>query len=367
MKIAVLGAGHGGQAMAADLTLMEHEVRFAAVPEHAGNLVVIKAFGGIYLEGSTSTGKEPGFAKIHMITDNVADAVKGAEIVMVVAPAFAHESYMRELVKYGEPGQLVVFNPGKFAALVFAKMLMDAGRYGELLIGETDNLIYATRMKGAGHSWIMGVKSELYYSAFPSIDTARTLYVLLDIFPQFFPARNVFQTSVDDIGMSLHTVTTLMNASRIEQMGPYKNSHYDITPSLGRVILAVDNERLEVSKALRYETFDFLELYEMNYGVTGKSVHDVIKNVSAYNVMSSPDSLHHRYITEEVPYGLVPIEAIARIAGIETPGTASIIQLANMANDVDYRRTGRSLESMGLAGLDIEGLIRYVSYGPERS
>jgi opine dehydrogenase len=367
MKVAVLGAGHGGQAMAADLTLAGHEVRFAAVPEHAKNLVVIKAFGGIFLEGSTSTGKPPGFAKIHMITDDVPAAVKGAEIVMIVVPAFAQESYMRVLVECAEPGQLIVFNPGKFGALAFAKMLLDAKRYGEILIGETDTLIYAARMKGAGHTWIMGVKSDLYYSAFPSVDTAITLSMLLDLFPQFSPAKNIFQTSVDDVAMTLHPITTLMNTSRIELMGPYKNSHYDITPSIGRVIEVVDNERIELAKKLRYETLDYYECYEMEYGVKGKTVYEVIRNVSAYGVMSSPDSIKHRYVTEEIPYGLVPVAELAKIAGITTPGTDCFIQLASMANEVDYRREGRSLAAMGLEGLDIAGLINYVTYGPARS
>jgi opine dehydrogenase len=366
MKIAVLGAGHGGQAMAADLTLMGHEVRFAAVPEHANNLLVIKSFGGIFLEGTTSFGKEPGFARIHLITDDIPAAVKGAEIIMVVVPAFAQEPYMRALVTCAEPGQLVIFNPGKYGALVFAKMLIDAGRYGEIAIGETDTLIYAARMKGAGHSWIMGVKSDLYYAAFPSVDTGRTYSMLLDIFPQFIPARNVLQTSVDDNAPSLHTVTTLMNASRIEQMGPYKNSHYDITPSLGRVILAVDNERLELSRKLRFDTLDFFQIYEMNYGISGKDVYEVIMGVPAYKLMSAPDSLHHRYITEEVPFGLVPVEVLAHLAGIETPASSAMIQLASLANGVDYRSTGRSLASMGLSGLDIDGLLDYVTNGPAR-
>ncbi len=367
MKVAVLGAGHGGQAMAADLTLSGHSVRLAAIPEHANNIAIIRAFGGIFLEGTASSGVPAGFAKIQMITDDVPAAIKGAEIVMVVVPAFAQEPYMRILLECAEPGQLVVFNPGKFASLEFGRMLWEAGRLGEVKVGETDTLIYAARMSGAGHNRILGVKSAVYYAAFPSVETAATLYSLMDLYPQFAPAKNVLQTSVDDIAMTLHPITTLMNASRIEQIGPYRNPHYGITPSLGRVIQAVDNERYELSKKLRYETMSFLEAYERDYGVKGKSVDEVILNVPAYKSMASPDSLNHRYITEEVPYGLVPVAALARIAGIAAPGTDCIIRLACMANGVDYWAMGRSLDAMGLSGLDISGLIKYVTHGPAKA
>lgn len=365
MRVAVLGAGHGGQAMAADLTLAGHEVRLAAVPEHAGNIAILKSIGGIYLEGATSTGAPPGFARIALMTDDVPKAVAGAEVIMLVLPAFAQKPYIEILLRCAERGQIVVFNPGKFAALEFTRMLIEAGRYGEIQVGETETLIYAARIKGAGHNWIMGIKHMVYYAAMPSVRTAETLWVLHDLFPAFAPARNVLQTSVDDVAMTLHPITTLMNASRIEQMGPYRTHHYDITPALGRVILAVDGERYEISKRLRYETLDFFENYERDYGVTGKSVDELILNVSAYGNMSSPDKLTHRYVTEEVPYGLVAVEAMGRVVGVPTPRTAAIIELASMANDVDYRAAGRSFEAMGLAGFDIEGLIGYVTYGPK--
>lgn len=367
MKIAVLGAGHGGQAMAADLTISGHEVRFAAIAEHSKNLTVIKAFGGIYVEGVTSSGKPPGFAKIDMITTDVAAAINGAEVIMVVVPAFGQEIYMREIINHGEKGQIVVFNPGKFASLYFARLLKNAGRYGDFIISETDNLIYAAKMSGPGHVRIKACKTDLYYAAFPSVDTALGLSKLLYLFPQFTPAKNVLQTSIDDTGITLHVITTLMNTSRIEQMGPYRNSHYDITPSIGKVITKVDEERLLVSKTLRYETMSFCESFEMCYGVKGKNAYDVIMSVQAYNVQTSPDGLKHRYISEEVPFGLVPIASIARIAGIKTPGIDCFIQLASMANEIDYWSDGRSAETMDIEDFDISRLVKYVTYGPEIS
>ncbi len=79
MKVAILGAGHGGVAMAGDLTLAGHEIRLAAVPEHSGNLKLLQAFGGIMVEGVTSSGAPVGFARPAMMTTDVAAAIRGCE------------------------------------------------------------------------------------------------------------------------------------------------------------------------------------------------------------------------------------------------------------------------------------------------
>ncbi|NOZ22092.1 MAG: NAD(P)-binding domain-containing protein [Planctomycetes bacterium] len=362
MKVAVLGAGNGGQAMAADLTLGGHEVRLAAVPGHASNLRVINAFGGIYVEGVTSSGKPPGLAKMAMVTDDVPKAIKGAEVVMVVIPAFAQESYFPYLVEHTEPGQIVVFNPGKFGALTFAKILKEAGR-DDLIVGETASLIYATKMKGQGHINIKAVKSELPFATLPSRKTAGALWTLTDLFPQFSPAYNVFQTSVNDPAIIVHTVSTLLNASRIEQMGPYRNAHYDITPSVGRVIEALDAERVAIAKALCVETYSLLETAQIMYKVKGSNVYEAEMQIAAHNIQMSPNGLKHRYITEELPYGLVPVSSIAKAAGIPTPGIDAVINIGAMANGEDYWTTGLTLEKLGLSGLGIRELVHYVTYG----
>jgi opine dehydrogenase len=349
--------------MAADLTLAGHEVRLAALPDHASNIHTAKAIGGIYLEGKTSSGVEPGMARIATITTNVAQAVDGAAVVIVVVPAFAQAGYMEALTRHAQKGQVVVFHPGKFAPLEFRRRMREAGREGDVTIGETTTMLYAAKINGPGHVRIKAVKSEVYFAAFPSIETAGALMTLYDLFPQFTPAQNILQTSLDDIGMVLHPITTLLNSSRIEQMGPYRNAFYDITPSVSRVMERVDEERVRIAREFGCEAPSLLETYEMIYGIRGKTPYEAIRGVDAYKTQMAPDSLMHRYVSEEIPYSLVPTAAIARIAGIATPGIDCIIQLGAMANGIDYWSQGRNLDSMGIHARDIPGVLQYVTTG----
>jgi len=361
MKVAVLGAGHGGQAITADLTLGGHEVRLAAVPEHATSIKLLNAFGGIFLEGVSSSGAKPGFAKPEMITTDVGAAIKGAQVVLVVVPAFAQEVYMKLLIEYGEKGQIVVFNPGKFGALAFAKLLKDAGRREDFIIGETSSLIYAAKTKGLGHVNIKAVKTELPFSALPAGLTGQALWTLTDLYPQFCPTYNVLQTSVDAPGLIIHPITTLMNMSRIEQIGPYRNSHYDITPSVARIMDAVDKERLAIARTLCYETYSFIETMQIMYKVKAENVYDTMYQISAHNVQMAPENLKHRYITEDIPYGLVTLASLGKMLGISTPGIEAIVNIASMANSEDYWTSGRTMKKMGLAHMSLIELIDYVN------
>ncbi|MBI4863321.1 MAG: NAD/NADP octopine/nopaline dehydrogenase family protein [Candidatus Riflebacteria bacterium] len=361
MKVAVLGAGHGGQAMAGDLTLGGHEVRLAATEEHSTNLKLLAAFGGIFVEGTPSTGAKPGFARPAMMTTDLPLAIKGAEVIMIVVPAFAQQAYMQCLVEHGERGQIVVFNPGKFGTLAFSRELERAGRAGDFLIGETASLIYAAKTKGLGHVNIKAVKSELPFAALPSLRTAEALWKLTDLYPQLTPAYNVLQTSVDAPGLIIHPITTLMNMSRIEQIGPYRNSHYDITPSVARIMDAVDRERMEIARTLCYETYSFAENMNVMYKVKPGTVYDTMYQISAHNVQMAPGDLKHRYVTEDVPYGLVTVASLGRMLGIPTPCMDSIITIASVANGEDYSKTGRTMENMGFQQQSLQDLVDLVT------
>lgn len=363
MIVTVLGAGHGGIAIAGDLTLGGHEVRLAAVPEHSRNLELLKAFGGILVEGRTSSGAKPGFAKPVMMTTDLKAALKGAQVVMVVVPAFGQEPYMRALIEHGESGQIVVFNPGKFGTLYFAKLLREAGRIDDFLIGETSSLIFAARTRGLGHVNILGVKDELPFATLPARRTAEALWTLTDLYPQLSPVIGVLQTSIDAPGMILHPITTLLNMSRIEQSGPYRTSHYDITPSVARVMEAVDAERMTIAREFCREVYSFMDTMKVLYKVKGESAYDVMYQISAHDVLMAPDSMKTRYITEDIPYGLVSVASVGRLLGIPTPRLDAIVNIACMANGEDYWQTGRTADKLGLTGMNAQDLVRFSIHG----
>ena len=359
MRIAVLGAGNGGQAFAGGQTLQGNEVHLAAVPDHADQITIIQTFGGIMVEGISAAGQAGGFARIARVDTDVAAAIEFGEVIFVVVPAFAQEPYLRIIAEHAARDSLVVMEPGKFGSFRLAELLRRQGRDpDEILIAETSTFLYAAKIHGLDHIWLRGVKGELPLAALPARRTAEAVERLRRVHAQYVPATNVLDTSTQDPSYALHPVTTLLNLSRLETMGPYRTRAYDITAQTGRMVEAVDAERCAVAEAYGLRPASLLEQGESMYGLTGATVFEALSASTVHVDQMTPRNARHRYVTEEVPYGLVPLRELGTLAGLDMPATDAIITLASVVNDEDYRSTGRHLETMGLGGLTPEQILQ---------
>jgi opine dehydrogenase len=134
------------------------------------------------------------------------------------------------------------------------------------------------------------------------------------------------------------------------------------------VISAVDAERLAVARTLGVPAKTFLEtFFEAGLTTAGAlasgSVAQACRESGPNRTIKSPPSLNHRYLHEDVGYGLVPMAELADLAGVPTPTIDSLIHLASTAQGLDYRRDGLTLERLGLQGLTVEALLRVVREG----
>ena len=352
MRIAVLSAGNAGQAFAGGMTIDGHEVHLAAVPGHDEQIRIIQTFGGVIVEGTDAAGKPGGFAAIARVDTDVAAAIRGAEVAFIVAPAFGQDVYFEQVVQHAPDGLVVVIQPGKFGALRLVQMMRDAGRDpASLLITETDTFLYAAKIHGLDRIWLRGVKQVLPLAAWPAARTDEAVERLHAIHTQYIAAPNVLSTSMSDAAYAIHPVTTLLDLSRLETMGPYRTKAYSITPQVGRMVEAVDNERCAVAAALGVETEPVLQQLGDMYGLFGDTVYEALSKTTVHVDQLTPRSADHRYVTEEVPFGLVPLSSLGSLAGVPTPAIDAIITLASTVNGVDYRTTGRQLSSIGLAGV----------------
>ncbi|HEY0336741.1 MAG TPA: NAD/NADP octopine/nopaline dehydrogenase family protein, partial [Burkholderiales bacterium] len=78
------------------------------------------------------------------------------------------------------------------------------------------------------------------------------------------------------------------------------------------------------------------------------------------NRMKAPGSLSHRYYVEDFGHGLLPFMAFATIARVAVPAAQSLFTLAESVVGTRYRETGRTAKAMGIAGMDMRGLISLV-------
>ncbi len=353
----VLGAGHGGLAMAGHLGLMGYPVKLWTRDPRA--LDRVQQVGGVFLEGV-----EQGFGPVEASAD-LAGALRGVDLVLVVVPASAHGEIARQCAPHLKDGQKVLLLPGRTAgAIEFTQTLRREGCTADVTVGEAQTFLYASRKVGPDTAHIYGVKRQVAAAAIPAHRTPELLELIKPAFPQFMPARWVWKTSMDNIGAIFHPAVALLNMGRIESTGGQFRHYVDgITRSVATVLEHLDQERVAVARALGVGALTAREWLAEVYGVEKPTLYEAIQSTPAYDGVGAPPLLQHRYIWEDVPTGLVPIAELGQACGVPTPVTDMLIQLANVTCGVDFRQTGRTLAALGMAGWTPEQISRYATEG----
>jgi opine dehydrogenase len=362
-SIAVLGAGHGGCAAAADLGRRGFSVRLHARMEE--RLAPLRKQGGIRVSGI-----HDGLVPIDLMTTDVGEAVTGADLVMLVVPSVAHRYYAQSLASILAPNQPIFLDPGHTGGgLNFVYELREAGYTAPVETCETVTLTYICRMAADDHVNLYRYTENLAFAAFPGRAQKKLFELIKSVFPNIREASSVIETALTNINAVFHPTGMLMNAGWIEHTkGDFLFYLEGITESVGRVTEAVDRERLAVAKALNIPAVSFLDAF-YRAGLTTEaarssgSISRACRESEANRAIKSPPTLRHRYIMEDVGYGIVPISAFASLAGVPTPTIDALITLASEAVGADLRATGLNLKAMGLEGLPPSELAHFIETG----
>lgn len=357
MKIAVIGAGNGGQSIAGYLALRGYETSLYDIDVQ--KMDILKQKGGIEL-----TGRIEGFGKIDCITTDIAEAVKGAQIVMVTTVANAHRAVAKSMATYVEEGQVIILNPGRTCgALVFNQTLQTQGCTKRYYLGEAQTLVYACRVIENGKVNIIGVKDEVFLSGLPASDTDYILSKINPMYPCFVKADNVLRTSLENIGAMFHPCVCLFNAATIERQDEFW-FYRDMTEQVARFIEKFDQERLAVGKAYGVDLLSVTEWIKFAYKDTeGDTLCERMKNNPAYHDIKAPGTIFTRQLTEDIPTGVLPIMELGKAAGVEVPLLTSMVNTIEALLDIDLHTNGRSLKNLGLEGKSKDEILNFITNG----
>jgi opine dehydrogenase len=355
MRVAVLGAGNGGVASAFDFAQHGHEVALYAPPEHGENVAAVAAAGGI-----AASGDLEGFAPVRYSGNDAGEALDGAELVVLVGPAYATEPLAVDAGPHLPDGAAVLICPGSCAgAIAFKRALglaLDAERY---TVGETSTLPYAVRIAEPGTINVyLKLTAGLYLAGLPRAGTDRLHSLIADTWPAVEKAESVMQTTLQNGNPVIHPAVTLLNAGLLERThGGFLFYEEGVTEGVGRLIEAVDNERLAIAARLGVTIHSEPELgaiqgymRETNYS-TGYSTAPGFQGIMAQG------ELEHRYLTEDVGYSLVFLTDLAARLGVPTPVMEGIVAITSVVLARDLRAEGeRTMTTLGLDGMSAEEL-----------
>lgn len=355
MRVAVLGAGAGGAAAAADLTLRGHAVRLwhPRVPR----LESFRATGVVRYEGVLGEGA----AVLETATTDLTDALEGAEAAVLTLPAVVRETVVDAWIASRARTPLVL-DPGHTGgALHWAALLRRAG--AELPpLAAFSTLTYVARSHEPGSVSVTGVASRVLAAGLPG--GARALELARELYPQAEPVPDVIAVDLANTNLVLHPPGVVLGAAWIEATGGDFRFYVEgMTPGVVRVLEALDAERLAVGRAYGHDleplaaemaAIGTADAEAARSGDTGRAIREGGANAT----IRAPGSLRHRYYLEDVGYGLAPFCALAAAAGVAVPVAASLLHLGlvllgDAAPVVDA-------ESLGVAGLDAAGVLALV-------
>jgi len=360
MKVLVLGAGAGGAAAVAELTLAGHEV--VLWNRSSATLAPFEAAGGVEYEGVLGEGR----AVPRSITADLGEAMRGVDVAVMTLPTFSHAPVARALGEGGWPADRpIVLNPGHTGgALEFAHAFRSTGRPVPP-IAEFSTLTYVARKYRPERVTVSGRAKHVRAAALPG--GAAALDIGCRLFPGALPVRDVLAADLSNANLVLHPPGAILGAAWVEATrGDFTFYVQGMTPGVARTMQRLDDERLAVAAAFGHRLPSLVEEMQ-SIGTVEATVTDVrdlvaaIAGGTANARIKAPDSLEHRYYREDFGHGVLPFLELAAIAGVETPVAAALYTLAEALVGIDFRASGRTATSMGIAGLsrhDLLGLVR---------
>jgi len=360
-KITVMGGGHGARTIAADMTLADHIVTLFEFQKFHDNVASIFESGRIELTGTARTG----VAQIHKTTHEMAEAVRDSQLILIVVPAFAHRVYAKAMAKHIQDGCNIILVPGTFGALEFLAEIKKHGcKAKDFTVSETDTLPYATRIQGPNSVHVYHNPPSFGVGVFPAVRTEEIVGIFRDLYPDIIGYRDVLESGLSNCNPVVHPLGVLMNAGRIEYArGEFWYYEEGVTPSTAKAMEALDDERIAIGKKLGLDLIRQSEaLHILGYGPKG-DLWQVLKGSKALTPIKGPTSVSNRYVTEDIPNGLVCWSQLGEMLGVPTPLMRATVELGIALAGVDYWQTGRTLDRCGIAGMSKEELSQYVKTG----
>jgi opine dehydrogenase len=359
-KVTIMGAGNGGRTAAAELALRGHEVTMYESPLFAEKVKVLLETRKII-----SNGVINGEAEIKKITFDVSEAIQGSEVIIIIVPTNYHINYARLLAPYLKDGHNIVLIPGSLGSLEIAEEFRKNNIKLDITISEFAALPYATRIVGPNTVKVFGRRAVLSIGVFPSNKVERVAKIMNDLYPGIQLMRDVFEAGLSNPNPTLHCLGVLLNSGRIEYShGEFYYYEEGMTPGVCRAIEAIDQERINIGKALGLNIISLKDTYPiMKYGPKGENLWQVIRGVEPLIGIKGPSDLKSRYITEDVPIGILCYSQLGRRLGIDVKLMESVIYLASAILDMNFIKNGRTIKKCGINNMEAYEMINFVKNG----
>ncbi len=341
-KIAIIGAGNGGRAFAAYFSKLGYQVNL--IYNTYENLQEIHNNKTI-----ESSGLIKGKFSLNLVTNNFGNGIKDVRLILIVLPANLHLPIVQKIIPYLHTGQILLLNPGRtFGAIETYNEIKKYRPNLDVKVGETQTLLFTCRKIQDTGVHIYYIKNKVDYCFYPEYNNKLVFKFINRLFPQLNPVNDIFSTSLNNIGAIIHPSITIMNTGSICREKSFKFYCEGVTPEIAQIVRRADEERCRILKAIGQKCLNFLDWAKYVYKCKKSTYLDVFHSIACYKNINSPTSIEYRYLTEDIPTGLVPLISMGRYLRIPTPVMNSLVTIANTILGINFHQLGRTVPKLNL-------------------
>lgn len=362
LRLTVCGAGAAGLAIAADNALKGIEVTLFELPELAAKLRTVRERGGIEVtaDSETTPGKT-GFAPLAGVTSDAAEAVAGADVIMVTVPAMYHDAFMDAVAPHLKDGQIVLFNTGYWASLRQARRLGDS--LPDVTLAESNIMPYVCQPRGDAIN-IGRFKRHFCVAAFPGARSPAAFGIVRRIYSQYDPATTVIDTNIAAAGNPpIHVTLTIPIAGFYFDRYMGGKFYQDATVPGARLVDAFDAERERLARHLGSDLFEAeFDFDKRSYLYEGTDISEALRSSPHADWFATAAYLE-QVCSEDIIYAFVPMVRLGEALGVELPVTRAMVDIMGVMLERDYWAEGLDLAALGLDGRDRDGVRSFVMTG----
>lgn len=269
--------------------------------------------------------------------------VSGGDVILLGRPGEL-ENFIANCPSLLSARSVLIVTGGVGGARVVQRLLQSA----TTLVGETAGFPVIGSVDGANVN-IEAVKRSLPTAA---VEPSRTPE-LLDRF-HWLPdlaGHHLVETSLAQINPVIHPAISITNASRISRGEHFRFYREGLSEAASRLLEALDRERLAVFDRLglpQITCAGWLKRFYRDQGITGESITELLSSFPPFETVPGPPHLEHRYLQDDITYGLAPLMSVAQHMAVDVPVMTSLVCLGGAVVGRELTGSGRDADLLGL-------------------
>lgn len=342
MKITIVGTGNGGTTIGADLALKGHQVTLLKTSDklHNENFKFLQQTKTVVIE-DTQGSKTARFAEV---TTDYATALRGAELIILYIWTNFHKPVIDKIAPYIQDGQCFLLEPGYLSTCY---MMQATDKDITIIEAESSPIDCRIVKPGKVHVLFRNVMNP--FGVYPKAKQSTAVKVLEELRYPFCLTDNVIEAALHNPNLIVHTIGAIFSIPRIE----YTNEQYWMyrevfTPHIWNIVRSLDREKMDVLERFELKRLPYVEACKLRNSSDKKvNAKAAFLHYAKHSSPKGPNQPDSRYITEDVPEGLVLLESLGLTLKIPTPTCTGLINCASAAMETDFRKEGRTVDCLG--------------------